>query len=95
MQYFLNDTAFGPYSGKQYASKGDMVSLISEHGNMAIVESGKERFPVKMDKLSQAEQSKEPEAEPVKSEERPIYIKPARAGKKSVTNHSNNIQSLF
>jgi hypothetical protein len=93
LQFFLNDTIQGPYSGKEYGRKGDMVLLISQHGIMAIVESNKERFPVKLEKLSKVEVDQEEQE--VKKEERPVYIKPSPKGKKQVTNHSNNNQSLF
>lgn len=96
MQYFLNDRAIGPYSGKEYGKKGDPVYLISEHGIMAIVEANGERFPIKLEKLSKAEVEPHPEPEEQEAQPlRPNYIKPAGRGKKSVTNHSNTIQSLF
>jgi hypothetical protein len=95
LQYFLNNTVFGAYSGKQYGKKGDIVSLISEHGNMAIVDGGFERFPVKLERLSKAEVEKHPEPVEINKVEQPVYIKPSGKSKKSVTNHSNNIQSLF
>lgn len=95
MQYFLNDTAIGPYSGKVFGKKGDVVSIISEHGNMAIVESGSERFPVKMEKLSKKEVLQDP-AQLILSEPeyKPAFSK-AKGNKKPVSNQSNNIQSLF
>lgn len=94
MQYFLNDTAIGAYSGKVFAKKGDVVTVISEHGNMAIVESGTEMFPVKMDMLSKKEVAQDPTGTQMKQEQQPAFNK-LKPGKKTVTNQSNNIQSLF
>jgi hypothetical protein len=86
---------YGPYSGKEYGRKGMPVTLIAEHGLMAIVDNGTERFPVKMNKLSKKGVEQDPADTQVIKEEKPVYIKPAVRNKKSVTNPQNNIQSLF
>lgn len=87
MHYFLNDTAIGPYSGKVFASKGDQVELISEHGNMAIVEKDKLRFSVKVEKLSKKEVEPSQNNEPVTITSAPCKM---IRGKKQVTNPTNN-----
>jgi hypothetical protein len=94
MQYFLNDNVFGPYSGIQWGKKGEPVSLIAEHGSMAIVKGEGQAFAVKMEKLSNNELQNNHAAIETKQEERQVYIK-SKSGKKSVTNPSINIQSLF
>lgn len=94
MQYFLNDTVTGPYSGNQFGRKGDVVTVISNHGNVCIVERDGVRFTVLTEKLSQKEVQQDPAIEQ-RVDERPTYFKTSKPGKKTVTNPQNNIQSLF
>lgn len=93
MQYFLNDNVFGPYSGKQWGRKGDEVTVVSDHGNMVIVQNGPTRIAVKAENLSKKEVEKVHSSNDSTPVEKPAYTKPV-AGKKQSTNQSN-IQSLF
>jgi hypothetical protein len=95
MNYFLNDTITGPYSGSHLGTKGDIVFMISEHGNVCIVEKDGIRFTVASHKLSKVEVEKASEktVAPV-PEYKPSFSK-SKGSKKSVTNPQNNIQSLF
>lgn len=91
VQYFLNHSITGPYSGKNYASKGDVVNLISDHGSVVIVEKDAVRFTAQAKFLSK----KEVEAEGAKEVAAPIQFASKSRSKKSITNPQNNIQSLF
>lgn len=60
MQFYLKDSAVGTFSGREYAVKGTLVTLIAEHGNMVVVDSGKEKFSVKASMLSEVQVDQEP-----------------------------------
>lgn len=91
VHYFLNHSIIGPYSGKHFGSKGDAVNLISDHGNVVIVEKDAIRFTAQTKFLSK----KEVEAEEVKEVTAPVQPASKSRSKKSITNPQNNIQSLF
>ncbi|MFL5809213.1 MAG: hypothetical protein ACJ749_06795 [Flavisolibacter sp.] len=59
--YYLNGDVEGPYSRILYASKGDKVLLIAIHNTMAVVEFKTVRFPLKIERLSDEEQTRTPD----------------------------------
>lgn len=52
MTKYLTQDYTGALSKIQYGKKGDTVTVISERDNMALVDSGKELFHIRREKLS-------------------------------------------
>ena len=52
MKMYLKEDFSGFYSEIEYGKKADEVTVISESGNMALVDNGKELFHIRLEKLS-------------------------------------------
>lgn len=64
-RYLLEDYA-GVASGIQYGKKGDQVKVISEREGIALVDSGKELFHIRVEKLSDLKPEVNNRPEPLK-----------------------------
>lgn len=49
MRLFLTNDVRGPFSGQLYGRRGDEVQLVSDHGDMLIVQSNAVLWPVRRD----------------------------------------------
>lgn len=85
-EFFLLEDVSGHCSGIIYGKAGDKVNIVSNHGNVSIVEKNHERFPVNTEILSAAVVEGK---ETVKDDVKPALIKSKSKTKKPTQNHSS------
>lgn len=79
MIMYLTCDFTGLASGIQYGKAGDMVTVISVNGDMALVDGGKEKYHIRYEKLSQHPPDLLPESKPEEKPSRPMKFKRAKA----------------
>lgn len=94
--YLINSiySLFAPY--QCYGRSGELVRLIAEHGNVAIVEGSNGRFPVKVENIMEATDVPEKTQESAEMNSHKSFVKrPVKRSISSRKKHAVNENLLF